>query len=99
MKNKSLQNPFPTLVDKFFDKDKDGQLGFMETVFRDAHLKEMEQKRAAAVAEISAELQKKKEAMAAKVGHNMQRFVKAYPNLNRGHKLHNLKNLRNKKEK
>ena len=44
MKNKSLQNPFPTLVDKFFDKDKDGQLGFMETVFRDAHLKEMEQK-------------------------------------------------------
>ena len=62
-------------------------------------LKEMEQKRAAAVAEISAELQKKKEAMAAKVGHNMQRFVKAYPNLNRGHKLHNLKNIRNRKEK
>ena len=62
-------------------------------------LKEMEQKRAAITAEISAELQKRKEAMAAKVGHNMQRFVKAYPNLNRGYKLHNLKNLRNKKEK
>ena len=62
-------------------------------------LKEMEQKRAAITAEISAELQKRKEAMAAKVGHNMQRFVKAYPNLNRGDKLHNLKNLRNKKEK
>ena len=62
-------------------------------------LKEMEQKRAAIAAEISAELQKRKEAMAAKVGHNMQRFVKAYPNLNRGYKLHNLKNLRNKKEK
>ena len=62
-------------------------------------LKEMEQKRAAFSAEISAELQKRKEAMAAKVGHNMQRFVKAYPNLNRGYKLHNLKNLRNKKEK
>ena len=61
-------------------------------------LKEMEQKRAAITAEISAELQKRKEAMAAKVGHNMQRFVKAYPNLNRGYKLHNLKNLRNKKE-
>ena len=62
-------------------------------------LKEMEQKRAAITAEISAELQKRKEAMAAKVGHNMQRFVKAYPNLNRGYKLHNLKNIRNKKEK
>ena len=62
-------------------------------------LKEMEQKRAAITAEISAELHKRKEAMAAKVGHNMQRFVKAYPNLNRGYKLHNLKNLRNKKEK
>ena len=62
-------------------------------------LKEMEQKRAAITAEISAELQKRKVAMAAKVGHNMQRFVKAYPNLNRGYKLHNLKNLRNKKEK
>ena len=62
-------------------------------------LKEMEQKRAAVAAEISAELQKRKEAMAAKVGHNMQRFVKAYPNLNRGYKLHNLKNIRNKKEK
>ena len=62
-------------------------------------LKEMEQKRAAITAEISAELQKRKEAMAAKVGHNMQRFVKAYPNLNRGYKLHNMKNLRNKKEK
>ena len=62
-------------------------------------LKEMEQKRAAITAEISAELQKRKEAMAEKVGHNMQRFVKAYPNLNRGYKLHSLKNLRNKKEK
>lgn len=62
-------------------------------------IKEMEQKRAAFSAEISAELQKRKEAMAAKVGHNMQRFVKAYPNLNRGYKLHNLKDLRNKKEK
>lgn len=62
-------------------------------------LKEMEQKRAAITAEISAELQKRKEAMAAKVGHNMQRFVKSYPNLNRGYKLHNLRNLRNKKEK
>ena len=44
MKNKSLQKPFPTMVDRFFDKNKDGQLGFLETAFRDAHLKEMEQK-------------------------------------------------------
>ena len=79
-------------------------LGGMLTNFKTVkvslkRLKEMEQKRAAIAAELSAELQKKKEAMAAKVGHNMQRFVKAYPNLNRGYKLHNLKNIRNKKEK
>ena len=62
-------------------------------------LREMEQKRAAVTAEISAELQKRKEAMAAKAGHNMRRFVKSYPNLNRGYRLHNLKNIRDKKEK
>ena len=62
-------------------------------------LREMEQKRAAVAAEISAELQKRKEAMAAKAGHNMRRFVKSYPNLNRGYRLHNLKNIRDKKEK
>lgn len=45
MKNKSLQNPFPTMVDKFFDKNNDGKLGYIETVFRDAHLKENEQKK------------------------------------------------------
>lgn len=44
MKNQSLQNPFPTLVDKFFDKNKDGKLGYMETIFRDAHIKEMNDK-------------------------------------------------------
>lgn len=62
-------------------------------------LREMEQKRAAVAAEISAELQKRKETMAAKAGHNMRRFVKSYPNLNRGYRLHNLKNIRDKKEK
>lgn len=62
-------------------------------------LREMEQKRAAVAVEISAELQKRKEAMAAKAGHNMRRFVKSYPNLNRGYRLHNLKNIRDKKEK
>jgi len=40
------------------------------------------------MAEISEELQKRKEAMAGKTSYNMQRFVKAYPNLNRGYKLH-----------
>ena len=38
--------------------------------------------------DISEELQKRKEAMAGKVSHNMQRFVKAYPNLNRGYMIH-----------
>ena len=51
-------------------------------------IKELEEKRSAMVADISEELQKRKEAMAGKVSHNMQRFVKAYPNLNRGYKLH-----------
>lgn len=60
-------------------------------------LKEMERKRAALVAEFSAELQKKKEAMAAMAGHDIQRFVKAYPNLNRSYKLHNLKKFSGKK--
>lgn len=65
-------------------------------------LKEMERKRAALTSEIREELQKKKEALAARSGHNMQRFVKAYPNLNRGyklHKLHKLHNLRDIKTK
>lgn len=60
-------------------------------------LKEMERKREALVAEFSAELQKKKEAMAAMAGHDIQRFVKAYPNLNRSYKLHNLKKFSDRK--
>ena len=51
-------------------------------------IKELEEKRSAMMSEISEELQKRKEAMAGKVSHNMQRFVKAYPNLNRGYKIH-----------
>ena len=53
-----------------------------------ALIKELEEKRTAMMSDISEELQKRKEAMAGKVSHNMQRFVKAYPNLNRGYKLH-----------
>ena len=52
-----------------------------------ALIKELEEKRTAMMSDISEELQKRKEAMAGKVSHNMQRFVKAYPNLNRGYKL------------
>lgn len=61
-------------------------------------LKEMERVRAAVMGEIAAELQSKKEAMAAKIGHNMQRYVKSYPNLNRGYRLHNLKKKDRKKD-
>ena len=50
--------------------------------------KELEEKRNVMMSDISEELQKRKEAMAGKVSHNMQRFVKAYPNLNRGYKIH-----------
>ncbi len=41
MKNKSLQHPFPMTVDKFFDRNRDGKLGTIETIFRDAHINEM----------------------------------------------------------
>ena len=61
-------------------------------------LKEMERVRAAVMGEIAAELQSKKEAMAAKIGYNMQRYVKSYPNLNRGYRLHNLKKKDRKKD-
>lgn len=44
MKNKSWQHPFPTPIDKFFDKNKDGKLNTIETIFRDAHLNEMRDK-------------------------------------------------------
>lgn len=44
MKNKSLQNPFPSPIDKFFDKNKDGKLGTIETIFRDTHISEMKKK-------------------------------------------------------
>lgn len=51
-------------------------------------IKELEEKRNTMMAEISEELQKRKEAMAGKTSYNMRRFVKAYPNLNRGYKIH-----------
>ena len=53
-----------------------------------AVLVELEKKRAAIMADINKELRKYKESMAGKFGHNIKRFVKSYPNLNRGYKLH-----------
>ena len=50
-------------------------------------LRELEEKRAAMMHDLSGELQKHKEAMAEKFGHNMGRFVKSYPNLNRGYRI------------
>lgn len=44
MKNKSWQYPFPTLEDKIFDSNKDGELDTFETMFRDAALNESNQK-------------------------------------------------------
>lgn len=44
MKNDSPFYPFPTMDDKFFDKNKDGKLTGTETIFRDVHLMEMSDK-------------------------------------------------------
>ncbi len=38
MKNKSFKHPFTRLGDKHFDKNKDGQLDFWETLHRDAQI-------------------------------------------------------------
>lgn len=54
-----------------------------------ALLKELEEKRSVMMTELSGELQKYKESMAGKFGHNMKRFVKSYPNLNRGYSIRN----------
>lgn len=51
-------------------------------------LRELEEKRAVMMDELSVEMQKRKEAMASKLGHNVRRFVKSYPNLNRGYRIH-----------
>lgn len=44
MKNDSDIFPFSTMDDKFFDSNKDGELNKTETIFRDAHLMEMNDK-------------------------------------------------------
>lgn len=60
-------------------------------------LKAFEEKRQSLTLELSAEMRAYKEAMASKIGHNTSRFVKAYPHLNRGYRLH--KEKKNKTEK
>ena len=45
MKNKSFQYPYPTIIDSFFDKNRDGKLGICETVVRDSQLKKIEKQR------------------------------------------------------
>lgn len=46
-----------------------------------------EEKRQAMLKEISGELKSYKETLASKIGHNAKRYVKSYPNLNRGYRL------------
>lgn len=64
-----------------------------------ALLRELEEKRSAMMTEISGELQKYKEAMAGKLGHNVKRFVKSYPNLNRGYRMRNIRKSKMKEDK
>ena len=45
MKNKSFQYPYPTIIDSFFDKNRDGKLGICETVLRDSVLKKLDHKK------------------------------------------------------
>ena len=58
-----------------------------EKVDYSRRLADFEQKRLAIMEEINRELRRRKISMAGKFGHNIQRYVKAYPNLNRGYKL------------
>ena len=62
-------------------------------------LRELEDKRSAMMRELSGDLQKRKEAMAEKFGHNMGRFVKSYPNLNRGYRIRKERRFKKKNEK
>lgn len=50
-------------------------------------LKDLEERRAALMTELTAEVERRKKATAAKLGRNISRFVNSYPNLNRGYKL------------
>ncbi len=73
--------------------------GFKERLEDVEFLKELERRRLAVGEEFSAEIEKRKEAMAAKFGHNVHRFVKSYPHLNRGYRMRKERRLKNKENK
>lgn len=62
-------------------------------------IKEMEEKRTALMAELNAELEIRRHAAASRFDHNMKRFMKSYPNLNRGYKLHRKRHEERKSDK
>lgn len=62
-------------------------------------LKEMEEKRTALMAELNAELELRRHAAASRLDHNMKRFMKSYPNLNRGYKLRRKRHEERKSDK
>ncbi|MDO4273322.1 MAG: hypothetical protein Q4D16_06625 [Eubacteriales bacterium] len=62
-------------------------------------LRELEEKRSSMMKEITKELQSRKEAAASMLGHNVKRYVKAYPNLNRGYRIHKEKRDKKKQER
>lgn len=62
-------------------------------------LRELEARRSSMMKELTKELQSRKEAAAAMLGHNVKRYVKAYPNLNRGYRIHKEKRDKKKQKK
>lgn len=72
---------------------KESTLGNVKERLEDIEvLRELEEKRSALMAELSAEVERRKKTAAAKLGHNIGRFVDAYPNLNRGYKIRKHRN-------
>ena len=62
-------------------------------------LKEIDKRRSSVTEEFAAEIQKRKEAMASRLGRNAHRFVKSYPLLNRGYRIRKERHLKNRKNK
>lgn len=59
-------------------------------------LRELERKKNSVKAELSRELDARREALLSKLDHNLRRYLKSYPNLDRGYKLHKNKKKHNK---
>lgn len=77
-------------------------LDFLKERLEDGQIfQEIEKKRASLQKELSRELDARKEALAARLDHNLKRYLKSYPNLNRGYRLHREKKeqRRNKSSK